>query len=80
MVIEAQSARVPNQLISPETASIENRGTGDEDEWVDGQEDSVEEFCGAGAIAGYTLPLGMGAGNLNHKIGLHKNNKKKRKS
>jgi hypothetical protein len=75
LVIEGQSARVPNQLISPEEASTEDSGS--EDEWDVGQENSVEEFSGAGAIAGFTLPLGMSPGDVN--VGSRRN-KKKRKS
>lgn len=44
-------ARVPNQLIDPDE--------------TDGKEESeergIEEFSSAGAVAGYTAPLGLGS-------------------
>ena len=65
-VIEAKLARVPNQLMAPEKEE-----SGNEDETVE----SVNEFSGVGAIAGYTAPLGMDP----DKLGRKKNSRKKRR-
>lgn len=62
---EVHSARVPNQLISPD----EDSGPKDEDEAVE----NVNEFSGVGAIAGYSGPLGMDP----DKLGRKKNSRKK---
>jgi hypothetical protein len=52
MVMEDVTRPAPNQLLSPEQA--------DEDSGKEGcAEKEIDEFSGAGAIAGYTAPLGM---------------------
>lgn len=56
LVIEStftKDARVPSQLIDADSG--EESG------------DDVNEFSGVGAIAGFTAPLGMSAGDLNGK-------------
>lgn len=50
MVVEAQSARVPSQLLEPDDGHEKE----DETERVE-----IDEFSGVGNIAGVTLPLGM---------------------
>jgi hypothetical protein len=57
--VEARSARVPQQLISPDE---EESGDKKKNE-TDG---SLDEFSGAGAIVGYALPLG--ASNSKKKL------------
>lgn len=56
LVIEStftKDARVPSQLIDADSDNEPN--------------DDVNEFSGAGAIAGFTAPLGMSANDLNGK-------------
>lgn len=54
MVLEdARLARVPQQLVSPDGEQSGNSEDGKE------EAEDVYEFSGAGAGAGYTLPLGM---------------------
>lgn len=50
---ETPLARVPTQLLPPE-GNKENKRDEEEE-----NEEEVSEFSGVGAIAGYTLPLGM---------------------
>lgn len=51
VLAENPDARVPTQLLSPDDVKgQEDRGH---------EEEGIEEFSGVGAIAGYTLPLGM---------------------
>ena len=57
-VAEAKLARVPNQLVEPDSAE----GDRNEDEAGD-----VNEFSGVGSIAGYTGPLGMDPDKLGRK-------------
>ena len=52
MMLETRLARVPQQLVSPDG---EQSGTTDDNE----EAEDVKEFSGAGAAAGFTLPLGM---------------------
>jgi hypothetical protein len=53
LMLETDSARVPQQLVSSETdGQSGNSDSGEEAE-------DVNEFSGAGGAAGYTLPLGM---------------------
>jgi len=47
-------ARVPTQLLSPEETSDEDNGNRAEEE-----NDSVDEYCGVSAIAGYTAPMNL---------------------
>jgi hypothetical protein len=54
----ALSARVPQQLMP-------NSESGDKDK--DNEEENVQEFSGAGAVAGFTAPLGMSADSLGRK-------------
>jgi len=70
-VIEARLARVPQQLVSAD--SSEHSDEGHEDE---GTEECVQEFsaAGSGAVAGYSLPLGMNP----DAVGRKKNRTKKR--
>ncbi len=58
---EANLARVPNQLSSPEK---KEGGRGNEEE---GTDENVNEFSGVGAIAGYSAPLGMDPDRLGRK-------------
>lgn len=57
VVAESPLARVPTQLLPPEDSS----GRGKSKKRKDKEGDEVKEFSGsgAGAVAGYTLPLGM---------------------
>ena len=61
-VKEAKLARVPNQLVEPDSERDADEG-----------EESVQEFSGVGAIAGYSGPLGMDP----DKLGRKKNARKK---
>lgn len=54
ILVENPDARVPTQLLSPDEVKGDKEG---KDHDVENQ--GIEEFSGAGAIAGYTLPLGM---------------------
>jgi hypothetical protein len=68
MVLEsARDARVPNQLIEPDTGSEDGKKR---DEVED-----VNEFSGVGAVAGYTAPLGANP----DAMGRRKNAGKKRR-
>lgn len=60
-VKEAKLARVPNQLVEPDSERDADEG------------ESVQEFSGVGAIAGYSGPLGMDP----DKLGRKKNARKK---
>ena len=57
LVMEDVGRPAPNQLMSPDEADeesgIEGAKPGDE------ERDEIPEASGAGAIAGYTAPLGM---------------------
>lgn len=56
LVIEqAHMARVPNQLVEPD---------GEEG---DDEAEAVDEFSGAGAVAGYTAPLGADPDSMGRK-------------
>lgn len=55
---EARLARVPKQLLPLPTEN----GTEE-----NGNEESVQEFSGAGAISGYAAPLGMSPDKLGRK-------------
>lgn len=57
---EAHLARVPQQLVTPD--STENGQEEDES-----ATENVNEFSGVGAIAGYTAPLGMSPDRLGRK-------------
>jgi hypothetical protein len=52
LAVESPLARVPNQLLSPDS---DNHA---EEESPSGEE-AVQEFSGVGSIMGYSLPLGM---------------------
>lgn len=54
----AENPAAPSQLVSK---SGPKGSTKKQDEEEDSDEDELEEFSGVGAIAGYTLPLGMPA-------------------
>lgn len=56
---EAKLARVPQQLISP---NKDNEETNEVEE-----AESVNEFSGVGAVAGYSAPLGMNPDKLGRK-------------
>lgn len=56
---EAALARVPQQLVTTE----EDDGK----EGTEGTEGDVNEFSGAGAVAGFTGPLGMSPDELGRK-------------
>lgn len=56
---EAKLARVPQQLISPDK---DNEETNEVEE-----AESVNEFSGVGAVAGYSAPLGMNPDKLGRK-------------
>jgi hypothetical protein len=58
MVMEDVTRPAPNQLLSPEQAD-EDSGTEEASE--------IDEFSGAGAVAGYTAPLGINPDKLNRK-------------
>lgn len=64
VVVETKLARVPNQLLPP----TEEKGQEDDE-----ADESVNEFSGVGAIAGYSAPLGMDP----DKLGRKKNSRKK---
>ena len=64
-VLETHMARVPNQLMSPDVGDTND----------DEADESVNEFSGVGAIAGYSAPLGMDPDLLGRK----KNKSKKKK-
>lgn len=51
IIAESPLARVPTQLLPPD----EDGGKVKSDD----EQEELEEFSGAGAIAGYTAPLGM---------------------
>jgi hypothetical protein len=56
-LLEADLARVPQQLISPsDDADKEESGKADMEAE---KQAGVVEFSGVGAVAGFTLPLGM---------------------
>lgn len=55
-VAEAKLARVPNQLVEPDSER-------DKDEAAE----DVNEFSGVGSIAGYSGPLGMDPDKLGRK-------------
>jgi hypothetical protein len=59
-VAEAKQARVPNQLIEPDSVNSKEEGS---------EVEHVDEFSGVGAIAGYTAPLGMSPDDLGRKKG-----------
>lgn len=61
-VKEAKLARVPNQLVEPDSERDADEGAED-----------VNEFSGVGSIAGYSGPLGMDP----DKLGRKKNARKK---
>lgn len=63
-VAEAKEARVPNQLVEPDSDDAKDEVSADE---------QVYEFSGVGSIAGYTAPLGMDP----DKLGRKKNSRKK---
>lgn len=58
IVAEERDARVPQQLISPDSLD-------DEDKEQETQE--VSEFSGTGGVAGYTAPLGFSAKEMHKK-------------
>lgn len=58
IVAEERDARVPQQLISPDSLD-------DEDKEQDTQE--VSEFSGTGGVAGYTAPMGFSAKEMHKK-------------
>jgi hypothetical protein len=58
LIEETELARVPTQLLSPD----EENGSVDNDD-----DEGIEEFSGAGAIAGYTGPLGIDPDALGRK-------------
>lgn len=61
---EATQARVPNQLLSP----IQNDQDGEAEDGNDEETtENVNEFSGAGSIAGYSAPLGMDPDKLGRK-------------
>lgn len=64
-----EQARVPTQLVSPDNEDNEEEGK----EECGAEEDEVQEFSAAGAVAGYALPLGMDP----DKSGRKKNSSKK---
>lgn len=66
-IAEAKLARVPNQLVSPD--SEENGQEDSDEEAVEG----VNEFSCVGSIAGYSGPLGIDPDELGRK----KNSRKK---
>lgn len=53
-------ARVPNQLVSKKSSDKKDEDAGEE-------APDVKEFSGAGAIAGFSAPLGLGASDLTYK-------------
>lgn len=59
LVAEEMDARVPQQLISPDSLNDEDK------EEQDTQE--VSEFSGTGGVAGYTAPLGFSAKEMHKK-------------
>ena len=58
IVSENPLARVPTQLLPPETSGQKSGHKRNKEVEVH-EEENLEEFSGVGAIAGYTLPLGM---------------------
>ena len=63
---EAGLARVPQQLLSPDTVKDAEDGEEEPKDMLR-DEGSVNEFSGVGAIAGYTAPLGMSPDRLGRK-------------
>jgi hypothetical protein len=65
LVLEGDKlARVPQQLVSSDG---ENSGKVDDKEEEKMSHDGVQEFSGAGAVAGYVLPLGMKTTTVKNK-------------
>lgn len=54
---ESRNANVPTQLIEPDSVDDNDKRNLDQ----------VDEFSGAGAVAGYTAPLGMSPDKLGRK-------------
>lgn len=67
MVVEGDIARVPNQLLSPDSESKED------------PEEAVQEFSsvGGGAVMGYSLPLGMDPDAAGRQMNRPRRKKKK---
>lgn len=70
----AENPRVPSQLVSPDDGEKKKEKADDSEK---DEEDELDEFSGVGAIAGYTLPLGMApnfpiAGSTKRKTGKRK--------
>jgi len=61
VVSETHMARVPDQLVSDDGTG-QKRDQGDEES---GEE--MDEFCGVGAVVGYTGPLGADPDTLGRK-------------
>lgn len=55
---EAKLARVPNQLIEPDSEQDDDSNT---------EVDNVDEYSGAGSIAGYVAPLGVDPNDIGRK-------------
>jgi hypothetical protein len=61
LALEARQVRVPTQLVDIEEETEENIPH------TNGDEPSIDEFSGVGAVAGYVLPLGASSEDYNGK-------------